>query len=111
MVPGLLAQGGDKDKRPLLMSDLSPTSRQNLAEALHESHSLPPPDTSPHATPVSGSPDPKLNGRIIYMMAILMPNITSFSGNWIIWFAERNWQSSHRSAAILPARPCPKGGP
>ena len=29
---------------------------------------------------VSGAPDPRFNGRDVYMMAIQMPNLTSYSG-------------------------------
>jgi TonB family protein len=29
-----------------------------------------------------------MNGRLVYMMAIQMPNITSYSGSWMVWFAE-----------------------
>jgi vitamin B12 transporter len=29
-----------------------------------------------------------MEGRLVYMMAIQMPNITSYSGSWMVWFAE-----------------------
>ena len=28
-------------------------------------------------------------GRVVYSIAIQMPNVTSFSGSWLVWFAER----------------------
>jgi TonB family protein len=37
---------------------------------------------------VADSPDPRFNGRAVYAMAIQMPNVTSFSGSWLVWFAE-----------------------
>jgi TonB family protein len=38
---------------------------------------------------VTESPDPHLSGRIVYTVAIQMPNVTSYSGSWLVWFAER----------------------
>jgi TonB family protein len=38
---------------------------------------------------VSEAPDPRLSGRVIYSIAIQMPNVTSYSGSWVVWFAER----------------------
>jgi protein TonB len=29
-----------------------------------------------------------MDGRVVYMMAIQMQNITSYSGSWMVWFAE-----------------------
>ena len=34
-------------------------------------------------------PDARFNGRVVYSIAIQMPNVTSFSGSWLVWFAER----------------------
>jgi TonB family protein len=42
----------------------------------------------PQAARVSSSPDPRMAGRYIYMVAISMPNVSSHSGSWIVWFAE-----------------------
>jgi protein TonB len=88
-VPSIYANGGPKDLRPLNASALAPASRTNLMAAMRAGGvphpSLPP---APHAPHVSNSPDPRMNGRLIYMMAIQMPNVTSFSGSWMVWFAE-----------------------
>jgi TonB family protein len=35
------------------------------------------------------APDPRLEGRAVYTISIQMPNVTSFSGSWLVWFAER----------------------
>ena len=35
------------------------------------------------------APDPRLAGRVVYTIAIQMPNVTSYSGSWMVWFAER----------------------
>src|SRR5260370_9372552 len=36
-----------------------------------------------------GARDPRFGGRVVYSIAIQMPNVTSFSGSWLVWFAER----------------------
>jgi len=35
------------------------------------------------------APDPRLAGRAVYTISIQMPNVTSYSGSWLVWFAER----------------------
>ncbi len=87
-VPSIYADGGPKDIRPLTASDLAPASQKNLMAAMRSGgvpHSTLPSSHPPH---VSSSPDPRMTGRLIYMMAIQMPNVTSFSGSWMVWFAE-----------------------
>jgi TonB family protein len=44
---------------------------------------------APLATRVSSSPDSRFDGRDVYMMAIQMPNLTSYSGSWLLWYADR----------------------
>jgi len=87
-VPSLYVQGGPKDIRPSLTAGLAPMSQQNLMAAMRmgniAAHGTPP----PQAPRVSGSPDPRMAGRLVYMMAIQMQNITSYSGSWMVWFAE-----------------------
>jgi TonB family protein len=91
-VPGLLVRGA-KDDPPSLSANFSPTSRENLLEAARASlASAPapkPPLPGPRATRVSSAPDPRLAGRMVYTVAIQMPNVTSHSGSWIVWFAVR----------------------
>ena len=90
VVPGLLAHGGAKENRPVLAAASGPTSRENLmAAARMAAHGTPPPAPSPlTATRVTSSPDPRMAGRVVYTVAIQMPNVTSYSGSWIVWFAE-----------------------
>jgi TonB family protein len=33
-------------------------------------------------------PDPSFDGRDVFAVAVQMPNISSYSGSWIMWFAE-----------------------
>jgi TonB family protein len=93
-VPGLLVRGGANDATPTRVSavGLAPTSRENLALAARTvPPALPPPPKAPAdsgALRVTEAPDPRLSGRVVYTVAIQMPNVTSFSGSWLVWFAE-----------------------
>jgi TonB family protein len=55
----------------------------------------------PGAVKVSSAPDPRFNGRDIYMMVIQMPNLTSYSGSWLMWYADR----TAREAGLAPVSP------
>jgi TonB family protein len=87
-VPGLYAHGGPKDVRPSLTAGLAPMSQQNLMAAMRMGNGADRGAPQPHAPRVSSSPDPRMAGRLVYMMAIQMQNITSYSGSWMVWFAE-----------------------
>lgn len=88
-VPGLLVRSGAKDSQPALLARLSPTSRESLVAAARIAlDSGPKSPAAARAARVSESPDPRMAGRVIYTIAIQMPNITSYSGSWIVWFAE-----------------------
>jgi TonB family protein len=92
-VPNLLVRGGPNDSPATRVSavGLAPTSRENLALAARNAPPAPPPPPKiPEggALRVSESPDPRLSGRIVYTVAIQMPNVTSYSGSWLVWFAE-----------------------
>src|SRR5215831_6525704 len=90
-VPGVTVKGGAKDTQPALLGIYSPTSRENLMAAaklagIGTSAKIP---AGPRGIRVSEAPDPRLAGRVIYTVAIQMPNVTSYSGSWLVWFAER----------------------
>jgi TonB family protein len=92
VVPGLLAQGGAKDAQPTLVASVAaPTSRESLLAAARLALHPPAPDIppAPGAARVTAAPDPRLSGRVVYTVAIQMPNVTSYSGSWLVWFAER----------------------
>jgi TonB family protein len=91
-VPGLYLNGGPKDNRPslaaTLTATLTPMTRENLIASMRVGSGGAARTGLPHAPRVSSSPDPRMQGRLVYMMAIQMPNITSYSGSWMVWFAE-----------------------
>ena len=87
MVPDLMAHGGSRSTDPALMAALRPLTRDGIAAELRASRGAaePPPVAPARAV---RAPDPRLNGRAVYAISIQMPNVTSFSGSWMVWFAE-----------------------
>ena len=91
-VPSLLVRDSSPPQAPLAnpmaITRAAPTSRENLEAATRaaarqysgeqssEIHLVPP-------------PDPTFDGREVYSFAVQMPNISSHSGSWLMWFAER----------------------
>src|ERR1039458_733357 len=116
-VPGLMVAGGAKEDRPVLVASVSPTSPDSLAAAGRAAHGSPAP-TAPAApsaghlaTRVSSVPDPRLYGRAVYTMAIQMPNVTSYSGSWLVWFAERDVSPGGPAADVEAPQPLRKVDP
>jgi TonB family protein len=106
VIPGLLARSGaatPTDRQSLLATAMDPpTSMRNLLAA---ARSLPMQSDHPGSRPairVTEPPDPRLSGRIVYSMALQMPNVTSFSGSWLVWFAERGEAFPTRSSTPPP---------
>ena len=94
-VPDLFVSGGGTDTKPTLMARLNaaPTSAEGLrglskyaAPATEPAPSAPPRSA---ATKVSSAPNSRFDGREVYTMAIQMPNITSYSGSWLMWYSGR----------------------
>ena len=113
-VPGLMVTGGAKEDGPLLVARASPTSPESLAAAARAAHGSPiptPPSASHPATRVSTAPDPRLFGRAVYTMAIQMPNVTSYSGSWLVWFAERDVSPGGPAADVEAPQPLRKVDP
>ena len=52
-----------------------------------------------------------MEGRVIYTMAIQMPNVTSFSGSWMVWFADRVPDPGAPAAVVRPPVPRHKVDP
>ena len=110
-VPGLYAHGDPKDNRPSLMPSLAPMSQQNLMAAMRPGNAAPHGSGQPHAPRVSSSPDPRMDGRAVYMMAIQMQNITSYSGSWMVWFAEHQAMPGAPPLEMRPPDPLHKVDP
>jgi TonB family protein len=113
-VPGLMVAGTAED-RPVMVAKASPTSSASLAAAARAAHNAAPPAVSTAAshpaTRVTEAPDPRLYGRAVYTMAIQMPNVTSYSGSWLVWFAERDVSPGGPPANLIPPQPLRKVDP
>ena len=113
VVPGLLATGGAKDAMPTLAAALAPPMPASFPG------SIPPPAARTAAAAperelaarVSSAPDPRWQGREIYTVAIQMPNVTSYSGSWIVWFAEHEPLPGAPPLAMKPPLPLRKVDP
>jgi TonB family protein len=88
-VPGLVVSNGAKDTQPTMSATFSPTSRENLLASARVSKGAAPKVLEGLRGAYAPTPDPRFAGRVVYTMAIQMPNVTSFSGSWLVWFAER----------------------
>ena len=110
-VPGLLARTGAPQPQPKLTASLeAPTSSRNLAVASRSVQAGgTPAELEMRVTPTA--PDPRLAGRVVYTVAIQMPNITSYSGSWIVWFAESEPLRGRELPVMRPPRPLRKVDP
>src|ERR1039458_4471174 len=88
-VPGLVVSNGAKDTRPTMAATFSPTSRENLLAAARVSKGAAPKVPVELGGAYAPVPDPRFAGRVVYTMAVQMPNVTSYSGSWLVWYAER----------------------
>jgi TonB family protein len=92
-VPDLMIRGGAQDAKATLMATnrVAPTSAEALrGMSRYGAPSAPEPVPTkppPTAARVSGAPNPKFEGKEVYSMAIQMPNITSYVGSWLMWYA------------------------
>jgi TonB family protein len=115
VVPRLTAGGGAPDPLPTIAPAAEVAARGRLLAELRSpltSH-LPAPTGpgDPKPLRVSSAPDPRMEGREVYTMAIQMPNVTSFSGSWMVWFAERIPEPGAAPAVIRPPVPRHKVDP
>jgi TonB family protein len=115
VVPSLTAGGGVHDSLPTVVPAPEVSARSRLLAELRTpvtSHvPVPPGPNAPSAPRVSSAPDPRLEGRVIYTMAIQMPNVTSFSGSWMVWFAERIPEPGAPAVTVRPPVPRHKVDP
>ena len=104
-VPGLVSRGGGKDNPGSVLSVLAPMSHQPLPAAERTAGAVPGPVSgggAPRAAHVTSAPDGRMKGRYVYTVAIQMPNVTSYSGSWIVWFADRDPVTGSVPADMMP---------
>jgi TonB family protein len=94
-VPDLTIRSGNVDTRSTIMArNTVPNSMRapSAADALRDAAKYITVDEigRPSATRVANAPDSRFDGRAVYMMAVQMPNITSYVGSWLMWYSERN---------------------
>ena len=115
-VPNLFVKNPEAETgRRLTKADLlarayaAPTAPETIREAVRRAQpvaAIPitavPGKTGPAgATRVSGAPTSRFNNREVYMMAIQMPNLSSFSGSWLMWYSDKTAQA----AGVAPLAP------
>jgi TonB family protein len=115
VVPRLTAGGGVKDSLPTVAPSPDAVLRSRLRASISDplSPSVPEPlgPAGAKAMRVSSSPDPRMEGRTVFTMAIQMPNVTSYSGSWMVWFAERIPEPGETQVTIRPPVPRRKVDP
>jgi TonB family protein len=106
-IPSLTIQGGAKSPQPpIMVASVSPTSPEGLAAALHAARGGIPAEGSAHgAVRAARAPDPRMYGRQVYTMAVQIPNLTSYSGSWVIWFASRQADAENTAVDLRPPLP------
>jgi TonB family protein len=107
-IPSLTIQGGATNpKLPVMVARVSPTSPEGLAAALRAARGMTPPSAgSAHpAVKVSSAPDPRMYGRQVYTMALQIPNLTSYSGSWLVWFASHEPDIGNPGVDLRPPLP------
>ena len=103
-IPSLTIQGGAKNPQPpVMVARVSATSPEGLAAALRTAPAIGAP--ARQAVRVSSAPDPRMYGRQVYTMAIQIPNLTSYSGSWLVWFATHEPDIGNPDVDLHPPLP------
>jgi TonB family protein len=104
-VPDLTIKSGNIDTRATIMArnTLPSSLAPNPTDALRQAAKYITVDHVNNATKVSNAPYAGFDGRTVYMMAIQMPNLTSYVGSWLLWFSERNAPPDAGSGVTPPA--------
>ncbi len=92
-VPDLTVKSGNIDTRSTILAHNSfpPSLVPKPGDALSDAARYIAVDSiRPSALRVSNAPYAGFDGRTVFMMAIQMPNLTSYVGSWLLWFSERN---------------------
>jgi TonB family protein len=113
-IPGLLIRGGQPHGAapadPLVVARAAPTSREMLQAAMRAANPAPRSDQPSTEIRLAPPPDPAFHGREVYSLAVQMPNISSYVGSWIMWFAERD-RAPRGSRGLRPPVPLHKVDP
>jgi TonB family protein len=89
VVPDLMAHGGAADANAAILAVLRPLTRERIVAEMLAGQANAQPSAATGSARIVKAPDPRLEGRAVYTISIQMPNVTSFSGSWLVWFAER----------------------
>ena len=89
VVPDLMAHGSSQDARAAVMAVLRPLTRERIVAEMTAGSALAQQPPVTQAARIVKAPDPRLDGRAVYTISVQMPNVTSVSGSWMVWFAER----------------------
>jgi TonB family protein len=103
-VPDLTIRGGDKDAaQALIAKAMAPdrlsrrpdgNAREVARTTTHDGGDDDPTEPArPAGVRVSGAPDPRFLGRTVFSVALQSPNLTSHSGSWLMWYADREFES------------------
>jgi len=107
-IPSLTIQGGAKNPQPpIMVASVSATSPEGLAAALRAAPrgGFPAEGSAHGAVRATRAPDPRMYGRQVYTMAVQIPNLTSYSGSWVIWFASRQTDLENAAVDLRPPLP------
>jgi TonB family protein len=89
VVPDLMAHGSTQDANAAVLAVMRPLTRERIMAEMMGDRAVPRPAAVADSARTVKAPDPRLEGRAVYTISIQMPNVTSFSGSWLVWFAER----------------------
>jgi TonB family protein len=110
VMPDLMIRGAPSKKESIAtLARVAPTSRENLLAAGRPviTTAPAPPTSTPQpilgAVRVSSGPDPRFEGRSVFTVALQMPNVTSYSGSWILWYAERKGPPGEAPDILAPS--------
>jgi len=110
VMPDLMIRGAQSKKDSIAtLARVAPTSRENLLAAGRPVITdAPAPPASPPkpilgAVRVTSGPDPRFEGRTVFTVALQMPNVTSYSGSWILWYAERKGPPGEAPDILAPS--------
>jgi TonB family protein len=97
---------------PILVARAAPTLQDAIEGAAKlASRSFPQQPSSAPEIHLAPPPDRRFIGRDVYTLAVQMPNISSYVGSWIMWFAERVPAGIRGGHDLRPPNPTHKVDP